>query len=64
MIPGPCAAVLIVCVLIPIALVATAPTAPTAGRRRGPTWFDLLPYMTQSKKARGRAQQRRRTHRG
>jgi len=57
MIAAPVAAALIVCVIIPIALIATAPTV---SRRRGPTWFDILPTLPDSKKRRGRLQQKAR----
>jgi hypothetical protein len=48
---------LIIGLLIALPIVA----APSVERRHpGPSWFDLQPYMTPSKKSRGRAQQ---THR-
>jgi hypothetical protein len=31
--------------------------APNVERKRTPSWFDLLPYMTASKKGSGRLQQ-------
>lgn len=31
--------------------------APSVNRKRTPSWFDLLPYMTASKKGSGRLQQ-------
>lgn len=44
--------------ILSIALIFTA--APSSRPPAGPSWFDLQPFMRQSKKQRGRLQQTRR----
>lgn len=47
--------------LLILSMVAIVKAAPNVHRRHpGPSWFDLQPYMRQSKSQTGRAQQKRR----
>lgn len=43
------------CLIASAVLIITA--APSIDRKRTPTWFDLMPYLSASKKGSGRLQQ-------